>query len=447
MTSRDTNLNVNVTATDRATTTVRQVGAEVAKVEGTHEIELDAAGDADDHLKSIRSKLDQLTDSDKQIVLKGQADQLVREVARAERKLADLDKYDGDEIRVIVDARDQASKKLDAVRTELRQLDGDSADVRVNVHDPSAGTDGSGGILSLLNSRYGAAGIGAALAAGLASGVEQAHKLTGEVATTADLTNSTLDTASRLVSVWNGAGLEVSDLLDIVLNVNSVLATTPELAAQLKIKPGNDLLVTFLDTVEAINTQLGEGSDKAQVMSQLFGEEGVRQVGALTTAVGDLKTAVDDVPEANTIDEQDVERWRKANENIKELKQHWQELALFLSETVVPLLNTIAEWNPARIGTAIGKWLQPAFFPGEDTEGEQRVNDVIARNTAGYYGGAAYGMAPGATGTPGHVPAGANPYGLAGPATIAYIFNPPGTPTGWNQQGETYVRRNGVRLS
>ena len=439
MTTRDTNLNVNVTATDRASATVREVGAAVEQVEGTHDIALNATGDADDQLADIRSKLDMLSSADQQIVLKAQADQAVREIGRAESKLRDIHKLDGDQIRVVIEARDNASKKLEAVRDELRALDGDTATVGVNARgDDLAGGDGGGGDGGGLV----AAGRGALAVAGATAVTDQllkASELAIQVQTVAELTGATYEQAAKTVGLFGGAGVEVGDLLDLLLQVNGALKDNPELAEQLGVKVGEgvSLIEQFLQATEGIKSNYTDAGERAQVASKLFGEEGVRQVGFVQAAYGDLRKAIDDTPAISS--EEDLDRFRELNRQSAEIKTNFQIAKQEAAAIVVPGLNETLRTNDVNRGllasvlsafSVVGRQL-----PGDPSVNDPALLDVIARNQAGYFGGSFGTIAP-ATGTQRHFP---------GPSV--YVFNPPGTPTATNTQQQTYLARNGVRLS
>jgi hypothetical protein len=462
MSSRDTNLNVNVTATDRASQTVRSVASEVEQLEGTHTVDLDAAGDADDQLASIRKKLDQLTDSDKTIVLRAQADQLVREVGRAESKLKDLDKLDGDQIRVVLDARDNASKKLDAVRTELRQLDGDTATVTVDTRDRT-GRAISGGELGA----GATAGIAAAVA-GITAGAQAAAQLSLDVQTVADLTGSSLDDASRLVGVFSASGVEASDLLDIMLNVNQVLRDNPDLAKKLGIEMGGaetvagrtadnvervgrkttestDLVSLFVQAVDGIAAAYDTAGERGAASSQLFGEEGVRQVQAVKTAINqDLAPALEQF-RGPIITDESVDNAREINAQLQQTKTYVQEISVALLPIINGLLGGTVSYfkGVADAGNAVanaGGDVRRYLFggPGQSDLDYARERAVITRNTMqggglteGDY--ALVGLSP-PSGEQRHFPG-------------VTIYNPPGTPSATNLSQQTYLLRNGVRLS
>ncbi len=452
MTSRDTNLNVNVTATDRATPTVRGVASEVAAVEGTHTVDLDAAGNADDALAGIRSKLDGLTDSEKTIVLKAQTGQLERDVARAEGKLRDIHKLDGDEIRVVLDARDNASKKLDAVRTELRQLDGDTADVRVDVRGADGRSFSFGGLGA------GVAAGAAAAGAGIAAGAQDAANLALSIQQVADLTGSTLDQASRLVGVFGQNGVEASDLLDMLLNVNQVLRQNPELAQRLgidlggaetvagrtadqlerggrQIKEAPDLISLFVQAVDGIGTAYDDAGERGVASSTLFGEEGVRQVQAVKTAInGDLAPALEQF-KGPIITDESVENARKINTELAEAKGYIQEISVALLPIITGLLG----------GTV--NYFKGVYEAGQDARGWWDNHPRLSGGELLDFLGGADESDQLVNNLPGYLNVTRPPAGQSRPASVTHIYNPPGTPAATNQQQQTYLLRNGVRLS
>jgi hypothetical protein len=156
------------------------------------------------------------------------------------------------------------------------------------------------------------------------------------------------------------------------------------------------------------------------------------------------------LPEAALVDPDDVQRWRDVNAEIVEFKQHLTEVELLLSEHILPRVNDIA--------TGIGKWFDWVGTAGErtaaafdavadfalgGTSSNLAERGVIARNTAGYTGGAVAmyddaGNYIGARGgTTSHAPPGGYPR--------VTIINPPGTPPATADQLRLYEQRNGPR--
>jgi hypothetical protein len=430
------------------------------------EVEIVAIDEASPKIDRLEQKIDGLESDEARIIVSANTERLEKQLDTARQKLEGLDgdeatvqarlignleadleqaqtllsRLDGQTGTVRISALDTATKDLEQVEDKLRRLDGKVADV--GVHGEKAGGLGVGGKVG------GVAAIGASLVGAITT----ANQLAGDVQQVADATGAPLDQAARLVTVWEQNGLEVADLLDILFQVNSALADNPELAEQLGVKIGENqsLIDTFLQSVKGVATEYENVSDRQIAASQLFGEEGVRQIGAVTTAVGDLDTAMRELPEAALIDPADVERWRQTNEQVVEFKQHLLEVELFLSEHILPAVNDIAE--------GIGKWFDWVGTAGErtaaafdavadfalgGTSSNLAERGVIARNTAGYTGGAVamyddagnYIRAP--VGTTSHAPPGGYPR--------VTIINPPGTPPATADQLRQYDERNGPR--
>ena len=106
--------------------------------------------------------------------------------------------------------------------------------------------------------------------------------------------------------MWKQSGADINDLNDVLLQMNGVLQTSPDLAKQIgvNLKDGADVGSRFVEVVGKIQSSTLGASEKAQLMSQMFGEEGVRQVAKLTASIdGPLSSAIENVSEAQIISE------------------------------------------------------------------------------------------------------------------------------------------------
>lgn len=194
MAKRGFELNTRITAKDDASKVVDGVAKKVGDLEDEqHVAEIDADGDrAEAEIKALDRRLDGLTKEERVAVLEVQAKQAQREVDQLTRKLANADKYDDDEISLIVDAKDQASKKLAKIRGELEDLQ-DEADetgssIRERLGDAFRGLDSKfGGIGGKLGGKlvagFAAAGVGALMVEALQTSWDKAggiRKITGQ---------------------------------------------------------------------------------------------------------------------------------------------------------------------------------------------------------------------------------------------------------------------------
>lgn len=413
------------------------------------EVEITASDEATPTIERLERKIDGLESDEARIVVSANTDRLQKQLDTAKAK---LDGLDGDEASVQARLVGTLESDLDRAQTLLRQLDGQTGTVRINAVDRASadidqvetklrGLDGT--IARVRTSATGAAGIGgktigmAALGTALLASVTEANNLAGEVQQVADATDAPLDQASRLVTVWKQNGFEVSDLLDIIFQVNGALAQNPELAEQLGVKLGENqtLIDTFLQSVQGVATEYENVAERQVAASTLFGEEGVRQIGAVQTAVGDLDQAMSDLPDAQLVDETDVQNWRDTNEELVKFKGHLQEISLFLSNDILPVVNDIAD--------GIEGWFTGAFNTGQefrewwDTAGPGGLWNLL---TGGGGGPPAPGQMPQGPQQPqsAYVGQGQSPQNVT-------IVNPPGTPPATANSLLDYQVRNGVR--
>jgi hypothetical protein len=433
MAARTNKVEVEITASDEATPKIERLERKIDGLEAD-EARVTVTANTDrleQQLADAKTRLEGL-DGDEASVTARLVGNLEDELEQARRLLAQLDGQTG---TVRITAVDTASGDIDRVDAKLRQLDGRVADVRTG--GERAGGVSVGGL---------GKGIGfAAIAAALFESVTTANQLAGEVQQVADATGAPLDKASRLVTVWKQNGFEVSDLLDIIFQINGALAQSPELAGQVGVSlaDNQDLIDTFLESVNGVATSFENVADRQVAASTLFGEEGTRQITAVTTAVGDLDAAMSNLPEAQTIDEADVDRWREANAEVTEFQGKLLEIQLLLAENILPLINTmldgLASWfsGVAGAGAAVaeaGGDVRRFFLNvgGDMNNPNQGLTPVINRNTAGFFGGAPIG------------PGGGGAF-RAGVGQIVTIINPSGTPATTVKAERLYEQRNGPR--
>ena len=308
------NLETRLIATDDASKVIDKVADKLEELEkqGDAAIEITADDKASADIRTISQRLAGLSDEDKTIVIKAQVADAERDVERILRSLSRVDEMDDEEVQIRVEALGNARQRLDEVQAELAALDGETANVKVeasgldNVSDKLGALPGQlGEIGGALGSLGAAGGIGA-LVAGLAAAMNAQADMAIAAKTTADLTGATVEEASKLQTLWGRTGADVNDLNDVLLQMNGVLSTTPELARQLGInlQDGRSITERFVQVTD----MLAAGQLTAQQASQLFGEEGVRQVGKLRTMVGalgddlaDIEAPVDEAAVADAI--------------------------------------------------------------------------------------------------------------------------------------------------
>jgi hypothetical protein len=267
---------------------------------------------------------------------------------------------DGETVRVDVSVDDS---KLDTAIRKANELDGRSVTVDVNTRggpggdgDASGGGELGAGDLAGIGAvaRGGAAGLGgAAVGKFFADSTLNAKELALQVQTVADITGDSLDTASRLVAVWQAAGYDTAELIDLIGQMNQTLADSPELADRLKVNlnDGAGLGARFIEVVGALNTEISDVGERGRVASQVFGEEGLRQTSEIRTRVGDLSRAVSDVPQAQIIDEADVQRARELDQRLRGINRWIENIKLQFGQGVAELVNDPAGSIPRSLAS------------------------------------------------------------------------------------------------
>jgi hypothetical protein len=254
-------------------------------------------------------------------------------------------------LNVDLTATDHASGKLDKVEAKADALESDPVNVEVDADTAgfSAGIDGLAGKLGDLDGPIGDIGgnlgklasPGGAVAA-LVGGFLAAGDAAADTAIEADnlskLTGDSVEEASKLNTVWKQGGFEVTDLQDVLLQMQGVLSDDADLAASLgvNLNDGKGIGERFVEVVGKVGDQFDDAGERAVVMSKLFGEEGVRQVNSVVASVGDLGAAIDDQPAL--VSPEDVERAREYKRTVAQLQAQFQEFVLFIGQKVLPVL-------------------------------------------------------------------------------------------------------------
>lgn len=420
------------------------------------EVEIVATDEATPTINRLEQKIDGLEADEARVTVTANTDRLTKQLDAAKQKLEGLDgdeatvqarlvgnletqleqaqslfrQLDGKTGTVRLTAVDRASGDLDKVQRKLHNLDGEAATVRASMGSIAGGVAGGIGLASL-------PGI-------IQDSAQNAINLELEVQQVADLTGSTLDSASRLAGVFRQNGVETSDLLDMILNVNQVLLQQPDLAAKLGVTIGDNtsLIDTFVQAVDGVSTAYDNAGERAVAASTLFGEEGVRQVQAVKTAIDeDLGDAIDEFSGPIVTDES-VDNARKLNTELAESKAKIQEISLLLLPAVNEALVGLAAYfqGIAAAGNAVGNAggaVRRYLFggPGQGDLDYARERAVIGRNIGA---NEMNNVVPYGTG----VQSAGVPWYSAARVTIV---NPPGTPPATADQLRLYDERNGPR--
>jgi hypothetical protein len=400
---RGEDLNTRLTATDQASAVVDKLAAKVGDLEDSpHEVDMTAdTADVQREIETLDRRLAGLSDEEKAIVLRASATQAQREVDKFTRQLADAKKLSDEEVTLRVEARGNAQARLQAIQSELRELDGKNVTPTVNVRglddtlsklDQIGVSLGPAGALGQLGSGagiFGALAIGAKL---LADSTTTQAIAARDLST---LTGSQIEDASRLNALWMTTGAEVKDLQDVLLQMNGVLATTPDLGAKLGVNTndGANLIERFVQISDALD-RIPAGAERSQIASQLFGEEGVRQYNALRNSVDDVSAALDNVADKSVFTTADAEEAQEYRQAINDIKTELNAVATDTGGRVVPNLVTMlgllreirdGEWAP---GGDLPDWIGEAdskvrsfllgFGPAEDALNRYRESGLGA---------------------------------------------------------------------
>lgn len=287
------------------------------------------------------------------------------DTAKAEAKVRELRQLliatDGIDARAKVRADiGQAEAELRTIKGDVNALDGKSAEVKVkaDTSDARRGLDGLtsaldgvggkagevSGILSGLATKGGGFGAVAAGITGAVAGINQLAatqaNLALEAQTYADLVGTSVENASRLLVVTKNVGVEANDLSDITLQMTQAFQDSPELAKELGINlgDGKDGAERLLQVLQKMNDPLLSNEAKARIFGRLLGEEGVRQGQTLITKVGDIGKAIEDIPDALVITDEDVEAARRYQATMRELQTVIKSIAADLGNDAIPLI-------------------------------------------------------------------------------------------------------------
>lgn len=266
------------------------------------------------------------------------------------------------EVQVTTQGADRAARELDQVAKKADEVDGKKVGLDLS------GLVGAGGGLAALG-----AGMGL-LANNTADAAIEADNL-------ARLTGDSVEQASRLNAVWKQGGAESKDLQDVLLQMNGVLATNADLAAELGVNLEDGATVgQRFEQVAAALDKIPDAAKRSQIASQVFGEEGVRQYNALRGAVGDLSEALEDVPSGSVFTDEDVEQARKMKAEFAELRAEAEGLAAEVGSRLLPVVNGLIDGfkNVLNEAGSAGESLRSFLTGGGIVSGSEQLRAVEA---------------------------------------------------------------------
>lgn len=292
-------------------------------------------------------------------------------------------------IEIQIAAEDDASRIIDKVAAEVRNLDDADVEVGAEPGGFAAISDELDGITAQLDGLPGAAGQfagalrGLAGPAGLISGVvgglaaaaARTVEIADEVSQIATALDLTVEEASRLRAVFGDSGIEANDLVDIALQVTGAVSDSADAAARIGLT---------IDDAQDPATALKAAIDDWDFLSateraELFGEEGVRQIAALIARGEDLEDLLAGVEPGRIYSAQDIADAREMSELVGELKARFESVTAEIGQGVLPGLVAILDGLLAiEEKTAAGSGLFDFLVPFADIGGEWEEAGVEA---------------------------------------------------------------------
>ena len=133
MATRKEQLEVGIVATDKASKVLGDVATQVDKLDGeTASVDVTADDQASDEIKLLLDAISRLDAADAEVVLKARADDFNREMANALKQIGRV--KDQDHLDILIDAKNQAKAKFDAVQKAIDGL-GTGATVMIDAVD------------------------------------------------------------------------------------------------------------------------------------------------------------------------------------------------------------------------------------------------------------------------------------------------------------------------
>jgi len=217
--------------------------------------------------------------------------------------------------------------------SELGRVESAVADVDegvAGIGETAGGLEGQfGGISDELGNIAGGVGIGA-VAAGLKNVLDQAAQVADEAIVLSEFMGISAEDAQKLNIAFGEIGLEADEVLALMDTVVQRLEESPELADELGVALGPD---GVLDPMEAISAAIRGWEDDILTPTQkieLFGEEGVRQIGLMIASGKSLEEILDGINPAEIYTEEELARAREYQELMADIERIWQAIVLNL---------------------------------------------------------------------------------------------------------------------
>lgn len=191
-----------------------------------------------------------------------------------------------------------------------------------------------------------AAGVTVAAVAVAAKFAFMAQSLALAAGKMSDSTGLTVESASRWIEVAGDIGIATDEIGGLVTKMTQNLGKSPEAFAKLgietvKAKDGTvDMNATLLNAIKVIS-EVKDPTERAALGAKLFGKSWSTASELIASGVDNVKAKLASVDDAKVFSEQDVADARKMREQLDELKDAGEKLALAIGKGVVPILNEL----------------------------------------------------------------------------------------------------------
>jgi len=158
-----------------------------------------------------------------------------------------------------------------------------------------------------------------------------------------DATGLTVEEASRLAEVAGDIGIETKSVETAIGKMNKELGKSPDLFKELGIqvayaKDGSvDANETFLNTIDRLN-KIKDPAERARVATQVLGRSWQDMAELIAGGSDKLRKSLADVSDAKVINQEELDNARKYRENMDNLKDSFEDLAIALGQNLVPIL-------------------------------------------------------------------------------------------------------------
>lgn len=206
---------------------------------------------------------------------------------------------------------------------------------------------GSGAAMDYVRANAGMLAIagGGALAGFAAKAIAAFQELALGAGKFSDATGLAVEDASRWIEVAGDIGIEAGTIQAGIGKMNKVLGTSPEIFKALGVEVAKtkqrttDVNETFLNVIDRLNG-IKDPAERARVATQLLGKGWQDMSELIAAGSEDLRASLQEVSDAKVVTQEELERSRKFRENLDNLKDKAEDLALTIGGPLVTGLNT-----------------------------------------------------------------------------------------------------------